>query len=450
MSTPRSILARLSPAGKYALLAALPQLAYLLTFGPRYEPDVHYYLTGALHWHPQHPPGYNFWLSCWHKLYPSVYLPVVLQQLVWAAVAGWTSWKLFGPNHYALFLALALGTEPTLAYLHLSLQSDSLFASSLLLSAGLLMPATGRHSTLWGAGIALALAGGIRYAAVFCWPAWLAMACWQQRSWRKNWLPLTLPLLGGQLLILGGQWIQGNSAYSGREKLLWDNVAPFYQPGDCGDGPLCTQLDAAATAGDFTQWPPMARYVASEEILLHHTGSLIRQGIPPLQARQAGLTLLGKTAAGVYAAQPLAIHAGLVADNAAMLLSGHFLEYRFLPQLHFAHMSREYAELDSLIFQLYGYTFPSAQLSLWEDPHLLNRYMQVLWLVLLATGIAALCYRQKRVLQWLLLGILPLLLMMGLFPLKTRFVIVFLPLWLCGAGILARHLGTRQDRGIKE
>lgn len=421
----------------------LPMLGWLLAYGPQYEPDVHYYLTGALHWHPLHPPGYNLWLSLCHRLWASAYLPIVLQQGVWLIAVITASRALLGRTGWAALACLLLGAEPTMAYLHLSLQSDSLFASCLLLGVAPLLRATEtdgkalRTAALW-----LAFAGALRYAAWLCWPVWLLLALRQGARWRGAW-QLSWPLLLAQVLIWGGHQWQGNGSFPGRAKLLWDNVAPLYQPGDCGTTAWCQPWDAAARAGAFAQWPPMARYVAGEAILRRQVQTLQASGLAPDSARNLLLDSLHRCASQLYASQPLGVHWRLLTDNLQVLAAGHFLDYRHWPPAHLPHMTREYAELDSLVQQLYGFAGPGPSAYLWQTPIALNRYMQGVGLLCLCMILGLLWRRSATTLNLLWLALLPICLMLVAFPIKTRFLLPLLPLLVLAMCVWLQQLWPR-------
>ncbi|MFN8922650.1 MAG: hypothetical protein ACK5XP_06970 [Sphingobacteriia bacterium] len=427
-----------------ALATLLPLWGYLLLAGPQYEPDLHYYLTGALHWHPLHPPGTNMFLSVCHRLWPSAYLPVLLQTLAFAlCLAALLHYGLRLRGWVALLPSLWLGLDPLPAYLLLSLQSEALFMASLLL----LLTALLRRAPAWQLGLLLGLAFLFRYQALFSLPAvavWVGLRSWRARSGVGHSLALLLLPLG---LVVGieqlGHRLQGHHHYPVQGKRLWDNASAL-APEQAAPGPLARLLRQQRDSlervrpGHWQRYP-RARYQLGEWALHLRRSQLIARGQSPAQAWQQADAEL----AALTPYPPLQVHGQLLADNLRALYRHPWLEYRHLPAYR-PVQAAEYRELDQLVYRLYGYRQQLArQPAPWQRASwqrlALGMYTLVA-LLLVALG----CWRRAlRAPTGFVL--LPLALLLLGVPIQPRFVLVYGPVLVALAAAQYARRCNRRD-----
>lgn len=436
----------LSGLGLWLLL-----LVWLVWHGPQYEPDLHYYLTGALHWHHSHPPGYNIFLSVCQHVWPTAWLPVALQLLAYSLAAQLVAvygLRLRGRALVATTLLLVL--EPATRYLLLSLQSEGFFMAALLLLLWALLT----RRAAWQVGLLLGLAYLFRYQAWFSLPVVLGWVAWQAKGHRW-WWP-TLQALGAYmvvvLLVQGGHLLMGNQAYPTAGKTLWDATSATDAPPLPGN--RTAQLADSLRSRYHTHWQlPRARYAYGEHALELRRAELAAQG--QAAAWQMADSEIGEQARAAMAQDMPTAWYHLLADNAHTLLAQPWLEYRHLPHYR-PGMAREYAELDSMVQQLYGYTIQyNSQPQLWQEPDALALWMWAALALSLAMTACMLAWlRTPATLGTLLFAGIPVGMLYVSVPVQARFVLAYAPclmlLSVVWVRVVLKKLLYRHAKGVDD
>jgi len=427
------------PEARWAFgVIAVLQLAHLAVFGPLYDLDIHYYTRGAFQWEPQRPPLYAFVLSVLRRIWASVWLPLVLQMLAYAAGgAALLSVVFRGRLGWAVAGAVALGLEPVAAYLNVSLMSEGLFMAFLFCATAVLLryaqaPTTRR--ALWAGGW-LGLALLERYVALFSVPPMaLGMLRQQETGNRKQettgrqqetgnkkqetdeegpasarplmgfatpfgnqltkgkWgflFPVScflLPVLLSVSITYTGHKLQSGGGFlTGLGRVRFDNVSQYYTPGLCPAAwDLCPYLDSAHAVSGHKWAEPFERYSATNRVIELYEQAPQNQGRTPAQVYVRADSALGTLATRIERQFFWQIRFDLMANNCRKAWADNELYYadRLLTMapntpLHDSY-SIEYDYLHQMMQSLYGYSRPHAPAHpLWTQPDALTPYVRL-------------------------------------------------------------------------
>ena len=430
---------------KYSIpfvVITLLQLGQLFLYTPVYELDINYYLKGALHWDINHPPFYNVYLSVLHKIYPSVYLPVMIQLLTYCFVSSWLIVVLFDKRAkwVLLLAAIIAGIEPTASFYNVSLLTESLFLSITLVMLGCIVKycETADKKYLWAMGVGLGLAFSLRYLVLLYVPVFVGFVLWNHR--KEGYLIPTktiiylIPLFSCISVVWVGQRIITNvGIFNQTGKLRWDNCAQYYKPEYCKTtGWICRTIDYEKDSGYFRDWTDYEQRFRA--------GNIIKNKIANTKISNLKLgddmadMFIGIFASEIEKHHYWEIRRDFLVENTTRLLTNNFLEYRYNYKSNDpVHQDIKY--LDSLMVALYNFPNPPKESlnPFWINSSYINTYAIGMWILALFS-FTWFVVRFKKIevsALWLFLfWFVPIMLLIfTIIPYKLRFVcIYFLPL----------------------
>lgn len=419
----------------------------LVLFGPHYDLDIHYYTTGLTNPDLQHPLLYGALLSVLRHIWPSVYLPVFIQVVVYAFAAGWLIRAL---PKWQLALTLALGLAPVASFYNLALMSDGLHCAFLMSVAGALLRLPSSRGTWLAmlAGLFMALAILTRHAAWFYLPGALLCILYTAHSTRERLIQVSLlflPCLAALLLQhFYLQATRGASFQPTSGRLLFDNVSAHYQINDAPN-------PSFARCAYRIHWSKLEAYPQR-----FHTGRQLYAGIVqdyqqlglnPASASYQADEDLKAAAQRVLAREGLAaLYVEFLQENFRRAATDNTLDYRHSrPQDSL--LKAEWAYTDSMMLKIYGYSRsePATLAPWWRSDVALNLYTGLLllagaFLLVLGMGDRLLT---GQALSLSLLGLPALLVhLFGFIPWQLRFA--YPSLLFCALGVVVWFMHRRK------
>ena len=387
----------------------------LLFFGPQYELDTQFYLTGALHWDVQHPPLFGFWVSSCYHILPSIYLPLILQIGIFSYSYNFLVFNSLKENYLRFSSSILLGIEPISSYFHVSLLPESL-----LLSCFCVLYCNIRKSNWLLSGLVLAIAVGIKFQSLWLLPGILIIIYFQKNkllALLEICLPTAIFLMA---LGIGNQVRFGGKLFNNAGGLLFPHTSYFYSD---------IYADSALQQLIRPSLPiPQDVYQRYELYLeLHERAQIDSSMFNP----KYFIKLENKITQyniKVLIDKPLRLWWQIVKTNLSEFLWGNYLIYSNFSRLRKPLMPK-FVALDELMFSLYHYKIDYRTVPIWWEK-IPNKYIWLLGCLLLL--LLSLSGKTPSNYVLYLVGSYFFILMGTVFFYKTRFLVPIIPLILIG------------------
>jgi hypothetical protein len=362
------------------------------------ELDTNFYLTGAIHWHIHHPPACNILYSICHKIYPSIYLPLLLQILLYSLAAVRLIKIVFAKKRLAAGLsALILGIEPVASYFNCALLSESIYISCIYwLVAEILFTLKYNRLTYFQL---LAVSSAVATAAVTRWngimlllPVAILLGYHIYRN-KKAVTELIIKLLYVSflplLLLIGVVTWQALSQNEGFwlpiGKLRWDRAGQWITSADCPDSAVATQLNWYKSNSIYRTKLNIYEFRYRFSELLHQSvaDSLSRLHNPkPQYAADSILKLMAVKAEERLGISLLLNH---INENMIRWYTANYLTYQHIydsdDPIHY-----DFVYIRRVVETLYNTVLVNRLHPFWNNPKRLNYYVVIIT-VMWITGI---------------------------------------------------------------
>jgi hypothetical protein len=400
-----------------ALVAAV-QWVCLAIGTPLYEIDTNSFIRGGLSWDIYHNPLLNIYIAACTKLWPNVWFIIGLQCLLYAVAATLLSNVLFTNRPALRWAALGLAAvEPLTMFYNHSMLSESFFTSFSLLSVAMLVLwlRHGRWQTALLLGAMMGLCFMAKLSAMIHLPLLGLMLLrwrWPLRTRLKGLGLAMLPFLMCYGFVFVGQKIinQGD-IYTVEGRVRWDFSSAMYDSTEAGDPAFARYV--------HPHLYPDGQLAAHRELRRELSYLGYKDCVADYEARgfaanlgvNACDSIFGRVAQAIMARHFWQAERQFIADNFRFAHELNYIDYRFTPGLHYYHPAHEYAYIDSLMLQTYGYSLADREADIpliWRSLTFGNVYMPLIWWLWWGVLLLALWLWLRRRDRWelMVLGLL--------------------------------------------
>ncbi len=360
------------------------------------ELDTNFYLTGAIHWHIHHPPACNIFYSICHKVYPSIYLPLLLQHLLYALAAVRLIKIVFAEKRLAAGLAaLLLGIEPVASYFNCALLSESIYIScNYWLVAEILFILKYNSLTYFQL---TAISSAITTAAATRWngimlllPVAFVLSYHIHQNKKKVtelitklWYVSFFPLLILTGIVLWQAVSQNEGFWLPVGKLRWDRAGQWINLVHCPDSASAAQLSRCKSNSVYSTKLNVYEFRYRFSELLHQSiaDSLSRLHYPkPQYAADSILKLMAINAEEHLGISLLLNH---INENVIRWYTSNYLTYQHLYDSD-DPIHHDFVYIKNVVENLYNTLIMNQLHPFWDNPKRLNYYVIIItgmWII---------------------------------------------------------------------
>lgn len=360
------------------------QLLVMLLTTPMYEIDTNSYIQGGFSWSIFHNPLLNMIYAVAGKIWPNAYFMVGIQLLVYAFCASFFVYTLFPAGRWRVAALVIAAAEPVSLFYHLSMISESLFTSFLLLMAAFMIRwlRNGRWQDALWFGCAFGFAFLSKLGAMPLVPMLGLILLRRGTPVLRRFAALGVALLPFVLCYQGvktGQRIINHGGlYTVEGRVRWDFSSALYDPSKAPEGPFRELVHPWFVKNGKVE---PDRELRRELSYLGYKQCVLSYG----DNNAAILTcdsIFGEAAKPVMENRLAAAELQFARENLYSVHHLNYLDYRFTPGLPFYHPQREYDYLDSLMTVHYSINLGDRYHRIpviWRSLGFTNVYMPVIW-----------------------------------------------------------------------